>query len=115
MYAEDNISSFMRCYRDYFPTATVLAKMHLGGSCCAGVRKWRIKVGVMEEQGAKSIHTHIAKQESQYSGIANELNRDRYIFKEYNLESAPTLSCLKPAPKSTRSTETIYIAVYFCY
>ena len=53
----------------------------------------------MGEQGAESIHAHMNKMESTYSGISNALDRLKYIVKEQALESAPSLTNLRPVPQ----------------
>ena len=50
----------------------------------------------MGEQGAESVHAHVHKLEANYSGITNRLDRLKYIFNEYMLETAPALLNLKP-------------------
>ena len=50
----------------------------------------------MGEQGAESVHAHVHKLEANYSGIMNRLDRLKYIFNEYMLETAPALLNLKP-------------------
>ena len=63
------------------------------------MRRWRVGSGLMGEQGAESIHAHLMRLERTYQGIPNELDRLKYIFKEQALESAPSLTCLRPPPK----------------
>ena len=53
----------------------------------------------MGEQGAESIHAHMNKMEDTYSGIPNALDRLKYIVKEQALESAPSLTNLRPVPQ----------------
>ena len=59
----------------------------------------------MGEQGAESIHAHLAKLEAQYSGIVNPVDKLRYIFKEHSIESAPELNCLLPPPKKYKTNK----------
>ena len=56
----------------------------------------------MGEQGAESIHAHLAKLEAQYSGIVNPVDN---IFKEHSIESAPELNCLLPPPKKYKTNK----------
>ena len=71
---------------------------------------WRVGSGLMGEQGAESIHAHLMRLERTYQGIPNELDRLKYIFKEQALESAPSLTCLRPPlkkrKKATEDTAT---------
>ena len=53
----------------------------------------------MGEQGAESIHAHLNRLETTYSTIPNRVDRLRYIFNTYSLETTPELSCLRPEIK----------------
>ena len=69
-YTED-ISAFMAFYRESFPNATILPKMHiLEDHVVPWMRRWRLGARLMGEQGAESIHTHLHKLESQYCGLS---------------------------------------------
>ena len=106
--AEQNILNFMADYRTNFPTANILPKMHiLEDHVVPWVRKWRIGSGVMGEQGAESIHAHIARLEAQYGNIVNPLEELRYVFNEHNLESVPALSEPAKKYKSHTSSTTV--------
>ena len=51
----------------------------------------------MGEQGAESIHHHMMKMERDYYlSIPNELDRLKYIMTAQVLESAPSLTSLRP-------------------
>jgi len=63
------------------------------------IRRWRLASGLMGEQGAESIHAHIMKLERVHQSIPNDLDRLKYIFKEQALESALSLTHLRPPPK----------------
>ena len=52
----------------------------------------------MGEQGAESIHAHLMRLERIHEGIARDVDRLIYILKEHELESAPSLTCLRPPP-----------------
>ena len=60
--------------------------------------RWKIGAGTMGEQGAESIHAHIMKLERLHQGIANEVDRLKYIFELYQLETTPSLVALRPPP-----------------
>ena len=93
----------MAFYRENFPQATVLPKMHiLEDHTIPWLRRWHLGAGLMGEQGAESIHAHMGGLEAQYHGIVNPLDRLKYIVVEQNLESAPTLNSVKPKPKLYR-------------
>ncbi len=97
---EKDIETFMSHYRESFPHATILPKMHiLEDHVIPWLRKWRVGAGLMGEQGAESLHAHLHKLERDYSGIPNKLDRLKYIFKMYNIETAPSLLELRPEIK----------------
>ncbi len=66
------------------------------------MRRWHVGSGLMGEQEAESIHSHIFKLETQYQGIVNPLDKLKYVVKEHNVESTPGLNNLKPAPRVYR-------------
>ena len=61
--------------------------------------KWKVGAGLMGKQDAESIHAHIGRLEAQYNGIANQVDKLRYVIKEHNLEASLLLNCLQPALK----------------
>ena len=62
----------MDFYREEFPRATVLPKMHImEDHVIPGLRRWHVGAGLMGEQGAESLHSVIHKMEDRYSGITN--------------------------------------------
>ena len=68
-----------------FPQASVLSKMHiLKDHVIPWFQRWRMGFGIMEEQGPESIHAHLMKLERLYQGIANDVERLKYIVKEHN-------------------------------
>ncbi len=56
----------------------------------------------MGEQGAESIHAHMMRLERTYQGVVNEVDRLKYIIKEHMLESAPSLTYLRPPIKKRK-------------
>ena len=97
---ESHICKFLKFYREKFPSATILPKMHiLEDHVVPWVRRWRLGSGLMGEQGAESIHAHMMELERTYQSIPNALDRLKYIFKEQALESAPSLTSVRPPPK----------------
>lgn len=90
----------MAHYRATFPTATVFPKMHvLEDHTIPWLKRWHLGAGLMGEQGAESIHAHMMKLERTHQGIANDVERLRYIVHEHMLESAPSLTSLRPDPR----------------
>ena len=66
------------------------------------MRRFHLGAGLMGEQGAESIHAHLNRLEATYAGIPNSLDRLKYIFKMYALETAPSLQTLKPEIKTRK-------------
>ena len=105
LFTEQDINNFLEFYRVSFPEATILPKMHiLEDHVIPWFQRWHMGFGIMGEQGAESIHAHLMKLERIYQGIANDVERLKYIFKEHMLESAPSLVSLRPPPKKRTST-----------
>ncbi len=103
LYIEKKIKDFMKFYRDNFPKASILPKMHiLEDHVVPWMRRWRMGSGIMGEQGAESIHAHLMRLERTYQGILNEVDRLLYIFQEQALESDPSLTNLRPSPKKRK-------------
>ena len=102
-FLEKNIEAFLSHYRSSFPHATVLPKMHiLEDHVIPWLRKWHVGAGLMGEQGAESLHAHLAKLERDYAGIVNGVERLKYTFKMYNIETCPQLLDLKPKVKERK-------------
>ena len=57
----------MNFYREAFPEATVLPKMHfLEEHVVPWLKKWKIGFGLMGEQGAESIHAYFTYHTALY-------------------------------------------------
>ena len=94
---ENDITEFMAHYRSSFPHATVLPKMHiLEDHVIPWLRKWHVGAGLMGEQGAESLHAHLHTLERNFASITNPVDRLKYIFNMYNVETSPQLLDLKP-------------------
>lgn len=103
-HSESSIPQFMEHYRRSFPHATVLPKMHLlEDHVLPWLKRWRVGSGLMGEQGAEQIHSHIHHLEQVYRGIRDPLQRLKYIMHEHMLQTAPELHCLEPLAKKRRS------------
>ena len=100
---EKDIEAFMSHYRSSFPHATVLPKMHiLEDHVIPWLRKWHVGAGLMGEQGAESLHAHLHKLEMDNKGVTVPLNRLKYTFQMYNIETAPQLLELQPEIKKRK-------------
>lgn len=88
--SEKKIKEFMKCYRESFPNATVLPKMHiLEEHIVPWLRKWRVGFGLMGEQGAESIHAYFNSLGRTYRGIPDRVDRLKHTMKEHLLHVAP--------------------------
>lgn len=93
----------MKFYRDTFPSATVLPKLHIMEEhVVPWLQKWRLGSGIMGEQGAESIHAHIMRLERTYQGIQDEVERLKYVIREQIIESDPSLTELRPESKKSK-------------
>ena len=112
---EKDIATFMAFYRESFPDATVLPKMHiLEDHVIPWMRRWHIGAGLMGEQCAESIHAHINRLENQYNGIVNHVDRLKYVLVEHNVESTPGLNSLRPEPNKYRKRKRDETAWNIC-
>ena len=93
----------MEFYRTEFPRASVLPKMHLlEDHTIPWMRRWHLGAGLMGEHGSESIHSHIVHLERTYCGVPNALDRLKYIFNEYSLQTTPLLHSLQPGPSKRK-------------
>ena len=60
------------------------------------LERWGIGAGLMGEQGAESLHAHLNTLEANFASYPDKVDRLRYIFEMYSLETTPTLNNLQP-------------------
>ena len=70
------------------------------------VKQWPVVAGLMGEPGAESIHTHFKRLERIYRGIPNDVDQLKFIMKEHQLESEPSLNSLRSPPKKRKKTDS---------
>ena len=93
----------MECYRESFPTATVLPKMHmLEEHVVPWLRRWHVGFGMMGEQGAESIHAYFNSLGRTYRGIPDPVQRPKQTMKEHLLHVAPANIAAKPTIKKRK-------------
>ena len=96
----------MEYYREKFPNATVLPKMHiLEEHVVPWIRQWRVGFGLMGEQGAESIHTYFNGLKRTYNSIPDRVDRLRHTMREHLLHVSPVNVASRPAIKK-RKIET---------
>ena len=87
-----NIQGFMAYYRQHFPEATVLPKMHfLEAHLPNWLEKWKVGLG---EQGAESIHASFNNIERSYLNMPNKVDRLFRVVQEHHLRTDPELQSL---------------------
>ena len=64
-FTEQDITKFMKTYRENFSAYSVLPKMHLlVVHLVSWMIHWKIGAGMMGEDGGESIHAHINRIQS---------------------------------------------------
>ena len=90
----------MTYYRDTFPHASVLPKMHiLEEHVVPWIQKWHVGFGFMGEQGAESIHAYFNSLTRTYHSIPDKVDRLRSMMKEHLLHASPNLVVAQPSIK----------------
>lgn len=103
---ETNIKDFMGFYRETFPQASILPKMHmLEAHVVPWLEKYRVGLGLMGEQGAESIHAAINSIKKAYTNIPDRVSNLQCILREHHRQVCPTLAIQKPQIKRRRLTK----------
>lgn len=103
MCLDTHIRSFMKFYWERFPSSTVFPKLHIMEEhIMPWVKKWKLGLGIMGEQGAESLHDHMMRLERTYQGIPDDVERLKHIVREQIVESSPSLLELQPPPQPKR-------------
>jgi len=96
----------MSHYRQNFPHATVLPKMHfMEEHMIPWLKRWQVGFGLMGEQGAESIHANFNSIERSYKSIPNKVDRLRCVMHEHHLRTAPVNIALQPPAKRYKTKE----------
>lgn len=107
-FIDDHIKNFMAYYREEFPAATVLPKMHmLEEHVVPWLKKWGVGFGLLGEQGIESIHAHFNSLGRTYRSIPEEVTRLRQLMKEHLLHIAPDNISATPTVKRRRTRKNI--------
>jgi len=95
----------MEFYRETFPKATVLPKMHLlEEHMVPWNRKWKLGFGIMGEQGAESIHASIERNFACI--IHNKVDRLKAVVQEHHLKVSPHNIALLPPITKRKKVDT---------
>lgn len=98
-----SIEEFMQFYRQNFPAATVMPKMHfVEEHMIPWLRKYGVGLGLMGEQGAESIHAKINTVKRAYSNMRDKVERLHSILREHHRQTCPVLANLKPEVKTKK-------------
>lgn len=97
----------MKTYRETFPSATVLPKMHmLEEHVVPWLRRWHIGFGLMGEQGAESIHAYFNMLGRTFQGVPDKVERLKMQMTEHLLHVAPANIAAKPVVKKKKKLST---------
>jgi hypothetical protein len=103
---ETKIKDFMDFYRETFPQATVLPKMHLlEAHVVPWLKTYGVGLGLMGEQGAESIHAAINSIKKAYTNIPDRVKNLECILNEHHRQVCPTLAIEKPVIKKRKFTK----------
>ena len=98
-----DIKEFLKYYRENFPRASILPKMHLlEDHMVDWLRQFHMAPGIMGEQGAESVHAHLNDLVRSYATMPNKLERLKQLFSMYQVETDPSLQALKPTVKTRK-------------
>lgn len=90
----------MAFYRETFPEASILPKMHmLEVHVVPWLRQYGVGLGLMGEQGAESIHAAINSIKKAYTNIPDKVKRLECILHEHHRQVCPTLAKQQPIIK----------------
>lgn len=107
IFSDKKIKEFMKFYRENFPWASVLPKMHmLEEHVIPWLRRWHVGFGLMGEQGAESIHAYFNSLKRTYHGVPDPVNKLRLMMHEHLLHIAPANVAAKPIVKKQKTNGT---------
>lgn len=93
----------MKYYREKFPRATVLPKMHmLEEHVIPWLKRHHLGFGLLGEQGIESIHAHFNSLGHTYRSMPEEVARLRKLMNEHMLHIAPENVSATPEVKKRK-------------
>ena len=103
-----NVEEFMAYYRKEFPNATVTPKLHiLEDHMIPWLQKCKVGFGLLDEQGAESIHAKFNTLKSSYRTMPDKVERLKQLMKEHYLHIAPENIALRPPIKKKKLSNII--------
>ena len=104
---QQNISTYMTHYRQYFP-GRVIPKMHiLEHHCLPFIETYGFGLGLMGEQGGEHLHASMTRFEQRMSGIRNPNKRLKSTIEAHHAQNSPTLRCLFPDVKQRKENKEV--------
>lgn len=93
----------MDYYKSTFPDASVTPKLHmLEKHVVPWIKQWKVRLGMMGEQGAESIHKYFNSQKLNYHSIPHEADRLHHTMREHYLHVAPVNVTARPPIKKRK-------------
>lgn len=107
-YVVGDIDEFLRFYHHTFPDSSISPKLHmLEDHVVPFIRKWRVGLGMLNEQGAESIHARFNTLQRTYGSMQNKVERLKCTVKEHFRQICPdNLSRIPPTKRRKESDET---------
>ena len=107
-YVVGDIDEFLRFYGHTFPDSSISPKLHmLEDHVVPFIRKWRVGLGMLNEQGAESIHARFNTLQRTYGSMQNKVERLKCTVKEHFRQICPdNLSRIPPTKRCKESDET---------
>ena len=66
--------------------------------------KWKVRSGLLGEQGAESIHAYFNRLKKWYNSIPDPLARLKQMMVEHYLQVAPDNTNIRPPPLKRKKT-----------
>lgn len=97
----------MAYYREKFPQATVLPKMHmLEEHVIPWLKRHHVGFGLLGEQGVESVHAHFNCLGRTYGKMPDEVERLRQLMKEHLLHISPENIAATPVVQKRKRRRT---------
>ncbi len=94
-----NVEEFMAYYRKEFPKATVTPKLHILDHMVPWLQRCKVGFGLLDEQGAESIHAKFNSLKDTYLTMPDKLARLKHLMEAHYLHISPENLALRPPVK----------------
>ena len=103
---ETRIDSFLSCYRDAFPHASITPKLHMmEDHLVPFLKKWKVGFGFLGEQGAEFIPARFNNIRRNYTNMPKTVTRLEAILREHLSQVCPKNIVKLPAPNPRKTKE----------